>query len=105
MRWRSRTPPSTPTLGKLLESAALVEARRLRVHRESKRTRECRAPKFLSDRKVVRPRNRFFVIAARVPKHVRVNHRVGRTRSIRLDKPLHRQEQVRSFVGRSKMYT
>src|SRR5260370_39698557 len=102
MRLRSRTPKSMPTLGKSLESAASVEVRRLRVHLELERTRECRAPKFPSDRKVVRPRNRFFVIAARVPKHVRANHRVGRTRSILSGKLWRRLERVRSFVDRNK---
>src|SRR5213596_25395 len=104
MQWRSRTPKSTRTSGKSLESAVSVEARRLPVRRESKKTRECRVQMFPLDRKVVRRCNRFVVIAARAPLHARANHRVGQTQSTRLDKPLRRPERVRSFVDRNRTY-
>src|SRR5437899_4500312 len=105
MQLRSRMRKPMPTLGKSLESAASVEVRRLPVHRESKRTRECRAQMFLSDRKVARRCNRFAAIAARAPLHARANHRVGQTRSIRLDKLLRKPGRVRSFVDRNKTCT
>src|SRR6266513_6321756 len=105
MRLRSRMPKSMPTLGKSLESAASVEVRRLPVHLELERTRECRARMFPVDRKVVRRCNRFVAIAARAPLHVRVNHRAGQTRSIQLDKLLHTPEQARSFGGRNRKCT
>src|SRR5256886_12789326 len=103
MRSRSRRPKSTLTSDKWLEPAAWAEVRRPLVRRESKRTRECRAQKFQSDRKAARHCSRFVVIVARAPLHVRVNHRVGQIRSILLDKPLHRPEQAHSFVDRNKM--
>src|SRR6478672_7238429 len=105
MQWRSRTPKSTRTLDKSLESAVSVEVRRLPVHRESKRTRVFRAPKFPLDRKVVRRCNRFVAVAARAPLHARANHPVGQTRLIQLDKLLHTRVRVRSFVDRNKMCT
>src|SRR5260370_28794652 len=102
MRLRSRMPKSMPTLGKSLESAASVEVRRLPVHLELERTRECPAPMFPSDRKAARHCSHFVVVVARAPLHVHVNHRVGRTQSIRSDKLLHTPERVRSFVDRNK---
>src|SRR5882724_11271297 len=105
MRWRSRTPKSTRISDKSLESAALVEARRLRVHRESKRTRECRARKFPSDRKVARHCNHFLAIAARAPLRARGDLPIDRTRSILSDKLWRMPERVRSFVDRSKTCT
>src|SRR5206468_5887627 len=105
MRLRSRMPKSTLTSDKSLESAAWAEVHKLRVRRESKRTRECRARMFPVDRKVARRCNRFVAIAARAPLHVRVNHRAGQTRSILLDKLSRRQERVRSFGDRNKMCT
>ncbi len=63
MQWRSRTPKSTRTLGKSLESAVSVEAHKLRVRLTIKRTRGYRGPKFPLDRKVVRRCNRFVAIA------------------------------------------
>src|SRR5258708_12678117 len=105
MEWRSGTPKSRGTLNKSLESAVSVEGRRLPVRRESKRMRECRVQKSRSDRKVVRRCNRFVAIAARAPLRVRANHRVDQTRSIRLDKLLHKRVRVRSFVDRNKMCT
>src|SRR6476661_2121003 len=105
MQWRSRTLKSTRTLDKSLESAVSVEVRRLPVRRESKKTHECRARMFPLDRKVVRRCNRFVASAARAPLHARANHRVGQTRSIRLDKLLHTRVRVRSFVDRNKMCT
>src|SRR6266487_506613 len=99
MRSPSRTPKSMPTLGKSLESAASVEVRRLPVHLELERTRECPAKKFPSDRKVARHCNHFVVIAARAPLHARANRRVDQRRSILSDKPLHTRERVRSFGG------
>src|SRR3954470_13810897 len=96
---------STPTLDKSLESAALVEVRTPPARQESKRTRVFRAPMFPSDRKVARRCNHFVAIAARARLHVRVNHRVDQTRSIRLDKLLHRPERVRSFVDHNKTCT
>src|SRR6266700_7834007 len=103
MRSRSRKPKSTLTSDKWLEPAAWAEVRRPLVRRELKRTRECRARKFPSDRTAARHCNHFVAGIARAPLHVRVNHRVGQTRLIRLDKPLHRPERVRSFVDRNKM--
>src|SRR6266496_6810250 len=105
MRSPSRTPKSMPTLGKSLESAASVEVRRLPVHLELERTRECPAQKFPLDRKVARQCNHFVVIAARAPLRVREDHRAGQTRSIRSDKLLRRPERVRSFVDRNKTCT
>src|SRR4029077_5947004 len=105
MQWRSRTPKSTRTLDKSLESAVSVEVRRLPVRRESKKMRECRARMFPLDRKVVRHCNRFVAIAVRAPLHARANHRVDQTRSIQLDKLLHTRVRVRSFVDRNKMCT
>src|SRR5882757_9237093 len=101
MQWRSRTPKSTPTSDKSLESAVSVEVRRLLVRRESKKTHEYRARMFPLDRKVVHRCNRFAAIAARAPLRVRANHRVDQTRSIRLDKLLHTRVRVRSFVDRN----
>src|SRR5438105_7908154 len=103
MQWRSRTPKSTRISNRSLESAALVEARRLLVRRESRRMREYRARKSRSDRKVVRRCNHFVVIAARAPLHAREDHRDGQTRLIRSDKLWRRPERVRSFVDRNKM--
>src|SRR5205809_5055844 len=105
MRSPSRTLKSTQTRGKLLESAVSAEVRTLPVRQESKRKRECRARKFLSDRKVGRRCNHFVVIAARAPYLARANHRGGQTRSIRLDKLWRRRERVRSFADRNKRCT
>src|SRR5205085_7637544 len=100
MRLQSRTPKSMLTLGKSLDPAASAEIRRLGAHPRLKRMRECRAPMFPSDRKVARRCNHFVAIVARARLHVRVNHQVAQTRSIRLDKPLRKRERARSFVGR-----
>src|SRR4029453_3065057 len=105
MRSRSRRPKSTLTSDKWLEPAAWVEVRKLLVRRESKRTRECPARKFLSDHKAARRCNRFVAIVAPAPLHVRVNCRVGQTRSIRLDKLLRRPGRAPSFFYRNKMCT
>src|SRR5205085_4393012 len=99
MQWLSRTPRSTRTSGKLLESGASAEVRTLRVHRGSKRRHEYRGRTFLSDRKVGRRGSRFVVIPARVSLPARGDHPTGRRRSIRLGKLLHTPERVRSFVG------
>src|SRR5437773_5058952 len=104
MQSPSRMQRSTLTSGKSLESAVSVEARRLPVRPESKRTRECRVQMFPLDRKVARRCNRFVVIAVRAPLHARVNRRVGQTQSIQLDKPLRKPERVRSFVDRNRTY-
>src|SRR6266576_7072973 len=95
-------PKSMPTLGKSLESAASVEVRRLPVHLELERTRECRARMFPVDRKVVRRCNRFVAIAARAPRHARVNHQAGQKLLILSDKLLRMPEQVRSSVDRNR---
>src|SRR5438876_11674192 len=95
---------STLTSDKSLESAASVEVRRPPVRPGSKRTRECRALMFPSDRTVARRCNRFVVIAARGPLHARANHRVGQTRSTQLDKPLRRPERVRFSVDHNRTY-
>src|SRR6266403_6280312 len=92
----------TPTSNKLLESAVSVEVRRLPVPRESKRTRECRARKFPSDRKVARRCNRFVVIPARVSLHAREDHPIGRRRSIPSGKLLHTPARGHSFVDHNK---
>src|SRR6266567_7482430 len=105
MRLRSRMPKSMPTLGKSLESAASVEVRRLPVHLELERTRECPAQKFPSDRKAARHCSHFVAVVAHAPLHVRVNYRAGRTRSILSDKLWRMPERVRSFVDRNKMCT
>src|SRR5260370_40224091 len=102
MQWRSRTPKSTRISNRSLESVALVEARRLRVHRESKRTGECRARKFPSDRKVVGRCTRFAAIAARAPLHVRVNRRVAQTRSIQVANLLHTRIRCVPFAYDTK---
>src|SRR5438128_9400125 len=105
MRLQSRTPKSTLTSGKWLESAVSAAVRTLPARQESKKTRECRAQTSPLDRKVVRRCNRFVAIVARVPLHARVNRRVGQTRSIQLDKLLHTPVRVRSFVDRNKTCT
>src|SRR6267143_4723500 len=105
MRSRSRRPKSKPTLSKSLESVVSVEVHKLRVHRGSKRMREFRAQKSPADRRVARHCNRLLVIAARVSLPARGDHPIGRTRWIRLDKPSHKPEQVRSFADRNKMCT
>src|SRR5437899_4743300 len=105
MRLRSQMPRSMPTSDKLLESAASVEVRTLPVHLESKKTHVSHAPMFALDRKVVRHCNQFVVAAAHAPPHVRANHRVGQTRSIRSGKLWRRPERVRFFVDRNKMCT
>ena len=102
MQLPSRMQKSTPISGKSSESAVSVEVRRLPVRPESKRTHECRAQMFPLDRKVVRRCNRFVVVAVRGLLHVRVNRRVGQTRSIQLDKPLRKPERVRFFVDRNR---
>src|ERR1700704_6145661 len=102
MRSRSRTPRSTPISNRSLESAASAEVRRLRVHRGLKRMRECRARKFLSDRKVARHCNHFVVIAERAPLHAHEDHLAGQTQSIRSGKLWRRPERARSFVDRNK---
>src|SRR5207249_1003211 len=103
MQLRLRMQKSTLISSKWLEPAVSVEVRRLRVLRESKRTRECRGPKFPSDRKAARHCNHFVVIASPAPLHARANHRADRRLLILSDKPLHTQERVRSFGDRNKM--
>src|SRR5439155_7285788 len=105
MRWRSRRPKSTRTSDKWLEPAAWAEVRRPLVRRESKRTRECRARMFPSDRKAARHCSHFVVAVAHAPLRARVNHRVGQTQWIRLDKLWRKPERVRSFVDRNKTCT
>src|SRR5262249_14633427 len=101
-QWQLQMQPSTRLLDELSEFAALAEGRILRARRESGKTRGCRAPTFLWDRKVARRRNRVLAVGADVAWRARANHRAARTRSIRWDKLLHMPAGVRSFVGRSK---
>src|SRR5262249_41883656 len=85
-QWQWQTRPSTRPSDELSESAALAEARMLRARRESGKKRECRGQTFRSDRKVVRQSIRVLAVDAHVVSHVRVDHRVVRTRLIQSDK-------------------
>src|SRR4030095_5442682 len=78
----SQRRPSTRPSDELSESAASAEARMLRAHRESGKTRGYRARSFPWDRKVARRRTRVLAVGARVASPARANHRVARTRSI-----------------------
>src|SRR2546423_4717752 len=105
MRSPLRTRMSTPTSSKLLESAASVEVRRLRVRQELKRTREYHGRKFQSDRKVARRCNRFVLVVASALLPARANHPIGRIRLILSDKLSRKRGRVRSFVDRNKTCT
>src|SRR6266849_5406245 len=104
MQSRSQTPRSMLTSNKLLEPAASAGVRKLRVHRGSKKMRECRAHSFPGDHTIARRNNRFPASASRVSKRARVRRRAGRTRLILSDKLLRRPEQARSFADRNKTY-
>src|SRR6185437_17051895 len=105
MRLPSQMQRSMRISNKSSEPVVSAEARKLPVLLAIKRTRGYRGPKFPLDRKLARRCNRVAGAVAPFEKPSRANHRVGRTQSIQLDKPLRTRARVRSFVDRNKRCT
>src|SRR5436305_3047292 len=102
MRLQLRMQKSTPTSDRLLGSAVSAEVRTPRAHRESKRTRECRAPTFRLDRKFVGPCDHVRAALARAALLAPANRPSDRIGSTQSDKLLHTRVRVRFFVDRSR---